>query len=174
MLTAVVAGPPAATAAQPQPKCTAPPLPGQVVNVTLADLGSGTKSPSPRPYGAPAPHEMTAGTKMTLTVAPATVRAGTVSLRVTNKGTFAHQVVVLPLPTGQTVGQREVGSDMRVDEAGRLGEASNNCGAGTGGGISPASMGWTTLKLPPGRYELVCNFPGHYARGMYAELNVTG
>ena len=24
----------------------------------------------------------------------------------------------------------------------------------------------------PGRYELVCNYPGHYRAGMYAELGV--
>ncbi len=29
------------------------------------------------------------------------------------------------------------------------------------------------MTLQPGRYELVCNFPGHYTAGMYTELDVT-
>ena len=29
-----------------------------------------------------------------------------------------------------------------------------------------------TLALKPGRYELVCNLPGHYAAGMHGELDV--
>jgi uncharacterized cupredoxin-like copper-binding protein len=33
--------------------------------------------------------------------------------------------------------------------------------------------GWTTITLPPGRYELICNIAGHYGAGMYTELDVT-
>jgi uncharacterized cupredoxin-like copper-binding protein len=33
-------------------------------------------------------------------------------------------------------------------------------------------VGWVTLALERGRYELVCNMPGHYAAGMHAELDV--
>ena len=29
-----------------------------------------------------------------------------------------------------------------------------------------------TLTLAPGRYELICNLPGHYAAGMFTELTV--
>lgn len=162
MFTTVVAG---GAAAQTQPlKCTAPPLPGHVVNVTLADMGPGMMSDGPGPQGM----------RMRLFATPAKVPAGTVSLRVVNEGVIAHEVVVLPLASGQAPGRRDEGSDQRVDEAGSLGEASHDCAAGKGEGISPGAMGWTTLTLRPGRYELVCNFPGHYVRGMYAELDVTG
>jgi uncharacterized cupredoxin-like copper-binding protein len=188
MLTAVVVEEPAAmgatavkaaTEVQSRPECTAPPLSGHVLDVTLADMRSGMMGPSPGSYGTAGPHGMMTGSpgphgmRMTLSVTPATVPAGTVSLRVSNKGRLAHEVVVLPLPSGQTAGQRAADSDERIDEAGSLGEASHNCAAGAGEGIDPASMGWTTLMLRPGRYELVCNFPGHYDSGMYAELNVT-
>jgi uncharacterized cupredoxin-like copper-binding protein len=47
-----------------------------------------------------------------------------------------------------------------------LGEASNTCSADDGDGILPGGKGWTTLQLAPGRYELLCNLPGHYASGM--------
>jgi uncharacterized cupredoxin-like copper-binding protein len=60
-----------------------------------------------------------------------------------------------------------------VSEAGSLGEASRTCGAGAGEGIASGAAGWTTVTLRPGRYELLGNVPGHYAAGMYAELDVT-
>ena len=41
-------------------------------------------------------------------------------------------------------------------------------------GIAPGTSGWTTLTLPPGCYELICNIAGHYGAGMYAVLDVTG
>lgn len=62
--------------------------------------------------------------------------------------------------------------DDRVSETGSLGEAPKTCGAGAGEGIAPRSSGWVTLTLRPGRYELVCNLPGHYGAGMYALLTV--
>ena len=55
----------------------------------------------------------------------------------------------------------------------RTGEVSASCRADAGEGITSGSAGWTTLTLPPGRYELVCNLPNHYAAGMYQELTVT-
>jgi uncharacterized cupredoxin-like copper-binding protein len=111
---------------------------------------------------------------MSVRVSPATTAAGVVSLNVTNTGSLTHELVVLPLPAGAEVGQRGVGPDGAVSETSGLGEASKNCGAGAGEGISPAGASWTTLRLAPGRYELMCNLPGHYAAGMYAELDVTG
>jgi len=96
-----------------------------------------------------------------------------VSLRVVNQGARIHELVVLPLPAGQGAGTRTVGSDGRVDEGGSLGEASPTCGAGAGDGIAAWATGWVTLTRGPGRYELVCNLPGHYAAGMYAGLTVS-
>ena len=75
--------------------------------------------------------------------------------------------------SGQRHGSRPVSSDRAVDESAALGEASASCAAGAGDGIEAGSMGWVTLRLAPGRYELVCNRPGHYAHGMYAELVVS-
>lgn len=110
---------------------------------------------------------------MRLTINPTSVPAGQVSLRVANNGWLPHEVIVLPLGPGQNPGQRFIGSDWKVDEAGSLGEAARTCGAGEGDGIAPGTMGWTTLTLAPGRYELLCNIAGHYGSGMYTELDVT-
>lgn len=151
-------------------RCAAPTLPGAVVDVTLADMGAmmGGRSGS---------GSMTGGGWRGMRTArvfanPGVVLAGTVSLRVVNRGAQTHELVVLPLLAGQAVGTRTVGTDGQVDEAGSLGEASRSCGAGSGDGIAPGAAGWLTLTLKPGRYELVCNLPGHYAAGMYTELDV--
>ncbi|MGV9356748.1 sulfocyanin-like copper-binding protein [Streptomyces misionensis] len=144
-------------------RCSAPALPGKVVDVTASDMGPGRMGGTPG-------HGMR---MMRLVARPATVTAGVVSLRVRNTGAMTHEVVVLPLPSGQSIGERPTGPAGRVSEAGSLGEASRTCAAGEGHGIAPAAMAWTTLTLRPGRYELVCNLPGHYLAGMYTELDVT-
>ncbi|MFE5586156.1 hypothetical protein [Kitasatospora sp. NPDC056531] len=162
-----------ATWRAPGARCGAPALPGRVVDVTAADMGPGMMGgPNGRTpmSGGPGWHGMR---MMRLVAHPGTVAAGTVSLRVLNAGALTHEVVVLPLPAGQSAGERAAGPDGRVDEAGSLGEVSRSCGAGAGDGITSGATGWTTMTLQPGRYELVCNFPGHYTAGMSTELDVT-
>jgi uncharacterized cupredoxin-like copper-binding protein len=110
--------------------------------------------------------------RMMLRAAPRVVPAGQVTFVAANAGSRIHELVVLPLGPHAAVGRRTVGSDRAVDESASLGEASRSCGAGEGHGLRPGTLGWTTIGLTPGRYELVCNRPGHYAHGMYAELVV--
>lgn len=144
--------------------CTVPNLSGAVVNVTLTNMGgpmmggrNGTMS----------------GGAMSLRADQATVRRGTLSFVATNSGSITHEMVVIPLHGSQIVGTRPIGGDAKIDEAGSLGEASNTCGEGAGQGILPGASGWVSVTLKPGRYELVCNLPGHYAAGMYTQLTVT-
>lgn len=143
--------------------CTAPSFAGPTVNVTLSDMGAGM-------MGAPG-QRMRGG--MRLWAGTTTVPPGKVSFDVTNAGTLTHELVVLPLADGQAAGTRAVGADGRVDESGSAGEASATCADGAGEGILPGSSSWVTLELKPGRYELVCNLPGHYSAGMYTVLTVT-
>ena len=138
--------------------CTVPSLPGQVVHVVLADM----RMPMMR-----AVHH-----RMVLRAFPARVRPGRVTLLAVNHGWRRHELVVLPLAPGEAAGDRAPGADRRVSEAGSLGEASATCAAGAGEGIRPGAAGWVTLKLPAGRYELVCNLRGHYAAGMHQLLVV--
>ncbi|WAX56699.1 hypothetical protein M6B22_19535 [Jatrophihabitans cynanchi] len=148
--------------------CSSPALSGSVVHVSLVDMrgmGGGMMGGQGRW------RSWHAG-MMRIVASTASVGVGTVSLRVTNSGVLTHELVVLTLPAGATVGSRAVGADGKVDEAGSVGEVSNTCGAGAGPGLAPGSTGWTTLTLPAGRYELVCNLPGHYAAGMSTELDV--
>ena len=144
--------------------CRAPPdLPGRTVNVTLGDMGMTQMMGGTAPLGA----------HMMLRAVPHTVAAGKVSLVAANRGWRTHELVVLPLAAGELAGQLVPGPGGKVDETGSLGEASTSCGAGTGDGIRPGTVSWTTLTLAPGRYELVCNLANHYADGMYQEILVT-
>lgn len=153
-------------------RCAAPAATGSAVDVTVWDTGRMMRGPNwPAPNnGHPGWYGMG---MMRLVAHPTTVPAGKVTLRVINAGTLTHEAIVLPLPAGQGAGQRAIGSGGRVSEAGSLGEASRTCGSGAGDGIAPGAAAWTTVTLRPGRYELLCNVPGHYAAGMYTELDVT-
>jgi uncharacterized cupredoxin-like copper-binding protein len=140
------------------PGCTAPALPGTTVAVEVTDRGSMGMGRAPM--------------QADLMASPTSVPAGKVSFVVANTGAQVHELVVLPLPA-DGLGSRPVAADGTIDESQSLGEASRSCGAGTGEGIDPGSTGWATVTLTPGRYELVCNLPWHYAAGMYAVLTVT-
>jgi len=144
--------------------CSAPgSLPGRIVNVTLADMGMTRMMSGTAPLGA----------HMMLRVSPATMPAGQITVVASNLGWRTHELVILPLAGGAAAGQRVAGSDGKVAETGSLGEASRSCGSGTGDGITSGTVSWTTLTLPPGRYELICNLPNHYVDGMYQQLVVT-
>jgi len=147
-----------------QTTCSAPgSLPGRVVNVTLADMGMSRMMGGTAPLGA----------HMLLGVSPATIPAGQISVVASNLGWRTHELVILPLAAGAAAGQRTPGTGGKVAETGSLGEASRSCGSGAGDGITSGSVSWTTVTLPPGRYELICNLPNHYADGMYQQLVVT-
>ena len=142
--------------------CTPPAnLTGQTINVTVSDMGMMSMMGTSR------------GMSMMLSAFPSTIVAGKVNIVVTNLGRRVHELVILPLANGQSAGQRLIGSDGKIDEAESLGEASNNCGAGTGEGVETGSRTWTTVTLSPGRYEFVCNIANHYAAGMYQEVTVS-
>lgn len=113
------------------------------------------------------------GSRMRLRTCARSVPAGQVSLLAVNRGWRAHELVVLPLEGGSTVGRLVPGADGRVDEAHTLGESSRSCRRDGGDGITSGATGWTSLTLLPGRYELVCNLKNHYANGMRALLVVT-
>lgn len=144
--------------------CRAPSmLPGTLVSVMVGDMGMTRMMAGIAPVGG----------HMMLRAVPATVPAGEVSFEVANMGWRTHEMVVLPLAPGRSAGERVPGVDGRIAETGSLGEASASCAVGAGEGIGSGSVGWVTLRLRPGRYELVCNLKNHYASGMYQELTVS-
>jgi uncharacterized cupredoxin-like copper-binding protein len=144
--------------------CSAPnSLPGSTVRVLLADMGMTRMMSGTAPMGS----------HMMLRATPGTVPAGRISLVASNMGWRTHELVILPLAASAVAGQRVPGPDGKIDETGSLGEASRSCAGGSGDGISAGAVGWTTVTLAPGRYELVCDLENHYIAGMHQELVVT-
>ncbi len=94
----------------------------------------------------------------------ASVRAGKVTFTVHNVGSIEHEVVLLK--TDLAPDRLTLKADgTQVDE-----EALNNVGE-----VPDLDKGETktgTFDLAPGRYELVCNVPGHYKSGMVTEFQV--
>lgn len=144
--------------------CSAPEsLPGQTVSVTLGDMGMTQMMGGTAPLSA----------HMMLRPTPATAAAGKISLVALNMGWRTHELVILPLASGAAAGQRIPRPDGKIAETGSLGEASGSCASGPGTGIAAGTVGWTTVTLSAGRYELVCNLANHYLAGMHQELVVT-
>jgi len=124
------------------------------VNVSLTDSG-GPKGQGNGAYSASA---------MQVRTDQGTVPRGPVTFKVTNGGVVEHEMLILPLADSQMIGARPFGPGAKIDEAGKLTNAAHS---------EPKVVRTVTLTLAPGRYELVCNHPGHYVSGMYALLTVT-
>ena len=97
--------------------------------------------------------------------APKHARAGKVTLLVDNEGPDSHELIVV----------REGGSrlPLRRDGVTVNEEALEPRIAGT---LEPGTSGAIrrlTVRLAPGRYELLCNMSGHYLGGMHAQLVVS-
>jgi uncharacterized cupredoxin-like copper-binding protein len=87
-------------------------------------------------------------------------RAGKVTFLLRNTGKAEHEFVVLKT----------------VKAAGNLashgGEASETGNVGEVGSVKPGQQAKLTLTLPKGHYSLICNLPGHYASGQFADFYV--
>jgi hypothetical protein len=144
--------------------CAAPEsLPGTTVQVLLGDMGMTQMMGGTAPIGA----------RMMLRSSLVSVPSGSISFVASNMGWRTHELVIVPLAAGQAAGRRVPASDGKIGESGSVGEASGPCSAGTGDGLTARTVGWTTVTLAPGRYELVCNLANHYANGMWQEFDVT-
>lgn len=144
----MMGGPSGVTAAS----CTVPAATGTQVRYAAMDMG---------------------GSMMRLMPMWTRVSAGDVTIDLVNRGTMPHELLVYPLAPGQVAGQRPVGANDRVGETSVLGEVEPVCDQpGDVDGIAAGNVGRVTLRLQPGRYEIVCNLPGHYRAGMFATLVV--
>ena len=84
---------------------------------------------------------------------------GKVRFVVTNIGTIEHEFVVLK--TAKPAGSLLKGKE--ADETGAVGEI---------GGVPPGQARTLNLILKPGHYSLICNLPGHYKTGQFADFYV--
>lgn len=84
---------------------------------------------------------------------------GSVTFTVKNTGKIEHEFVVLktPGPAGSLLKGAE------ASEAGAVGEISS---------VKPGKTKKLVLKLKAGHYSLLCNLPGHYKGGQFADFYV--
>ncbi len=84
---------------------------------------------------------------------------GKVRFVVTNIGTIEHEFVVLK--TAKPAGNLLKGNE--ADETGAVGEID---------GVPAGQARTLTLTLQRGHYALICNLPGHYKTGQFADFYV--
>jgi uncharacterized cupredoxin-like copper-binding protein len=98
-------------------------------------------------------------TEYALVPKPGETAAGAITFTVANEGTIEHEMVVIKTDKGAA----NLGTDDgEADEAGAVDEIT----------LAAGDSGDLQVDLAPGAYALVCNLPGHYAAGMYADFTV--
>lgn len=105
--------------------------------------------------------------------APSVVPAGTVTIRLINKGPSIHHVQLMRLADGKTVA--DLAESMK--KPGPL-PAWVAAAGGPNAGVPGGPPTETTLTLTPGTYAILCLIPGsdqipHFAKGMITPLTVT-
>ena len=96
-----------------------------------------------------------------------TVHSGPVTFTFANTGTIIHEMLV----TRTDIVSGEIPIDPASTKFNEDDAASKVVGE-----ISEFGAGQTssvTIDLPPGNYQLVCNVPGHYSKGMAMRFTVT-
>ena len=97
--------------------------------------------------------------EFTLKPATKSVPAGKVTFVVVNSGRVDHELVVLR--TKGPANTLPLASTRDVYEVGRVGTTRT---------IDSGRRKSLTLTLKPGHYSLICNLPGHYRAGQFADF----
>ncbi len=90
--------------------------------------------------------------------------AGSVTFAIENDGTQEHEMVVIRTDLDAAVVPVE--GDQAEEESPGLqpmGEVED---------LEPGDSSDLTLTLDPGRYLLICNYPGHFQKGMWSVIQV--
>ncbi len=99
--------------------------------------------------------------EFSMTPSVTSVPAGKVTFKVNNDGTIVHEMAVVKTDKSP---KQLAEPDGTANESTIVGEADD---------IPAGASKSLTLDMIPGKYILLCNLPGHYAGGMYAEFTVT-
>ena len=136
------------------------------VNVQLADKVTDGPMATGIMYGTPNIDRSKATSLLepTKTSAP----TGAVTFNVTNSSKdMVHEMIVVAIPAsavGQLLPYDAAQHEVDETKIKSMGEVSE---------LDPGKSGKLTVTLPAGTYLLICNQPGHYEAGMWAEFTVT-
>jgi uncharacterized cupredoxin-like copper-binding protein len=104
--------------------------------------------------------------EFSISVSPASAKAGEVHFKLDNQGAIDHEFVVFKSDLDPD--KLPVDADGNVDEEGagvkHIGEQE---------GVKPKTPSELALTLDAGNYVVVCNLPTHYKAGMHAKLVVS-
>jgi uncharacterized cupredoxin-like copper-binding protein len=95
---------------------------------------------------------------------PSSIHARTVTFVVTNTGLKSHEFVVLR--------SRVNAAHLPVDGNEVKEDSSAARNVGEIGKIAPGATKRLSLRLKPGLYVAICNYPGHFHHGMHANLRI--
>jgi uncharacterized cupredoxin-like copper-binding protein len=103
--------------------------------------------------------------EFSVTLDSAEAAAGKVSFKVQNSGSIAHEFVVF---------RTDLATDKVTVKDGQADEEETGLShVDEVEGIAPGSSKTLSVDLPPGRYLLICNLPGHFQGGMHVNLQVS-
>lgn len=97
-------------------------------------------------------------------VSSSSANAGTVTFTVTNEGTIGHEFLVVK--TDIPDGEIPLDGDHFSEDAGGI-EVIDEIGE-----YAKETTETLTVDLTAGKYQLVCNLPGHYEAGMHTAFTV--
>ncbi|KQU82245.1 hypothetical protein ASD12_32180 [Mesorhizobium sp. Root102] len=133
------------------------------VKVSLWDKGASAEMAMGLAYATPGLD--IAKATMGIRALPGAVKAGDVTFNVKNdsKDTVHEMIVMYLADPGKPLPYLEAENRVDEDKAGDKGEVSE---------LDPGKSGTLTVELKAGKYLLICNVPGHYGAGMWAEFTV--
>jgi uncharacterized cupredoxin-like copper-binding protein len=134
-----------------------------IVQISLWDKGASTEMPTGLAYASPGLD--TTRATMGIKVLPDTVKAGDVTFNVRNdsKDTIHEMIVMYLADPSKPLAYIDAENRVDEDKAGDKGEVSE---------LDAGKSGSLTVDLKAGKYLLICNVPGHYGAGMWAEFTV--
>jgi uncharacterized cupredoxin-like copper-binding protein len=98
----------------------------------------------------------------------ATAQPGATTIEAPNEGKLEHELVVFKTDLNA--------ADLPTDSDGNVDEEQIEQGGGEEEGeiedVEPGESKSDEFDLPPGKYVMFCNLPGHYERGMYGTITV--
>jgi uncharacterized cupredoxin-like copper-binding protein len=135
----------------------------ELVQISLWDKGASTEMPMGLTYATPG-LDLSKAT-MGMNASPAAAKAGEVTFNVKNdsKDTVHEMIVMYLADPGKPLPYVEAENRVDEDKAGDKGEVSE---------LDPGKSGTLTVELKAGKYLLICNVPGHFGAGMWAEFTV--
>jgi uncharacterized cupredoxin-like copper-binding protein len=104
-------------------------------------------------------------TDTAIQVAPIAVPSGDITFHITNSSaTLLHEFVIVQTDLSPEQLPMDADGNVAEDQLSSPGEK---------GDIAAGQSADLTLKLPAGRYMLICNLPQHFKEGMHTSFTVT-